>query len=61
MFAPIFMLCPVLLGYWAARTALLLSGPAGRIETTLESDLWGGRHILLGIRALVIPRTDSAN
>ncbi len=61
MQAPIFLICPVLLGYWAARSALLLGGSPGRIEHTLTSDLWGGRHILLGIRAIVIPRTDSAN
>ena len=57
MSALIIFVCTGLLVYWFARTVLLLCGPDEAIDETLEYDLWWGRRVLLGLRAMFVPPT----
>ena len=56
----IIFVCTGLLVYWVTRTALLLRGSEEEINGTLESDLWWGRRVLLGLRSLFVPPTQFA-
>jgi hypothetical protein len=49
-----------LLIYWVSRTLLLLKGPPHQIDSTLNSDLWWGRRLLLGLRAIFSSPTQLA-
>ena len=41
-----------LLVYWSSRTLLLLNGSEAETDEILESDLWWGRRLLLGLRTM---------
>jgi len=56
----IIFVCSGLLVYWIARTFLLLNGSEEAIAETLESDLWWGRRLLLGLRTMFVPPTQLA-
>jgi hypothetical protein len=48
----VIFVCTGLLVYWSFRTLLLLKGSQEEIDETLEGDLWWGRRLLLGLRAM---------
>jgi hypothetical protein len=49
-----------LLVYWFSRTLMLLKGWEEEIDEALESDLWWGRRVVLGLRMMVVPPTQLA-
>lgn len=51
----IIFVCTGLWVYWLTRTFLLLKGSEEEIAQTLECDVWWGRRILLGLRAMFVP------
>ena len=55
MSAFIIFACTGLLVYWVFRVTMLLYGSDDEINETLESDLWRGRRLLLGLRSMFVP------
>jgi hypothetical protein len=49
-----------LLVYWFSRTLMLLKGSEEEIDEVLESDLWRGHRVLLGLRMMFVPPTQLA-
>jgi len=56
----IIFVCSGLLVYWFSRTLLLLRRSEAETDEILESDLWWGRRLLLGIRTMFESSTQLA-
>ena len=56
----IIFVCSGLFVYWFSRTLLLLKRSKTETDEILESDLWWGRMLLLGIRTMFESSTQLA-